>query len=348
MKVQIVKYLNPKGKVVEMRKDNFKGRYLPENIIEEYEVEIKGGDSNGTSMLEDLKRKYESGNYILLWKANSELENPVGEDFIWTICNLGISGDCWDYKLIHLKHKDILDAYLKNPSVKIETGMFAPMTGETEPSKWVDLEKDFIEDYNEEFWYRLKVKDLAWYEEKDNFRIAVKQIKSLNDYIEKDGEISIMEKITDDNGVSFYTTDGYHTPLQWLGCYRPATESEALSLVYNPQQKVSKEKILVESNRLKDLFLNNKAECLVENEQEFKLVYNFLDKTCDKSLNRRLELDGSFDFTQPNKNNNSNFPIMIAVCTKWGNIFEWVKIENRFLTIPIIKFDGETFSEVVE
>ena len=46
MKVQIVKYLNPKGKVVEMRKDNFKGRDLPENIIEEYEIEIKGEDSN--------------------------------------------------------------------------------------------------------------------------------------------------------------------------------------------------------------------------------------------------------------------------------------------------------------
>ena len=36
MKATIVKYLNPKGKVVEMRKDNFKGSQLPENIIEEF------------------------------------------------------------------------------------------------------------------------------------------------------------------------------------------------------------------------------------------------------------------------------------------------------------------------
>ena len=264
MKVQIVKYLNPKGKVVEMRKDIFKGRDLPENIIEEYEVEIKGEGSNETDWLEDLKRKYESENYILLWKANSKLENLSDEDLIWTICDIGVDEDYWDYKLIHNKHKDILEEYLKNPSVEIETGMFASMTGETEPSKWVKLEKDFIEDYNEEFWYRLKVKDLAWYEEKDNFRIAVKQIKSLNDYTEKDGEIFIMEKITDNNGISFYNINRSHTPLLWLECYRPATESEALSLVYKPQRKVSKEKIIVESNRLKDLFLNDKVECLVE------------------------------------------------------------------------------------
>lgn len=152
MKVTIVKYLNPKGKVVEMRKDNFKGSYMPENIIEEYEVEIKGEDSNKTDWLEDLKIKYATGNYILL------IPIVVGKFVNW----LKIENPLWvcnNYKLIHNKHKDILEAYLKNPSVEIETGMFAPMTGETEPSKWIDLEKDFIEDYNEDFWYRLKVKD---------------------------------------------------------------------------------------------------------------------------------------------------------------------------------------------
>ena len=338
MKVQIVKYLNPKGKVVEMRKDNFKGRYLPENIIEEYEVEIKGGEPIKTNWLEDLKIKFATGNYILLWKANSNLEISVDEDFIWTICETFISEEYWNFKLIHIKHKDIIEAYLKNPSVEIETGMFASMTGESEPSKWVDLEKDFIEDYNEDFWYRLKVKDLAWYEEKDNFRIVVKQIKSLNDYTEKDGEIFIMEKISDNNGISFYNINRSHTPLLWLECYRPATESEALSLVYKPQQKVSKEKILAESLRLKDLFLNVKAECLVENEQEFILVYNFLDKTCDKSLNRYLESDGSFN----------NLPILINTSNDWGNIYEWNRFKDRDLTKPLIKFDGEIFWEVIE
>src|SRR5574344_1205583 len=160
MKVTIVKYLNPKGKVVEMRKDNFKGGYMPENIIEEYEVEIKGEESNETDWLEDLKIKYATGNYILLNLS------ALGKGGGWFTVQKPF-WDCDNYVLIHNKHKDILETYLKNPSVEIETGMFAPMTGETEPSKWVDLEKDFIEDYNEEFWYRLKAKDLAWYEDEN-------------------------------------------------------------------------------------------------------------------------------------------------------------------------------------
>ena len=160
----------------------------------------------------------------------------------------------------------------------------------------------------------------------------------------KDGEIFIMEKITDDKGMSSYKINDSHMPLQWLECFRPATESEALSLVYNSQQKVSKEKILIESNRLKDLFLNNKAECLVENEQEFRLVYDFLDKTRAKSLNRYLELDGSFDFTRYN----NNFPILITTNPKWWNIYKWVRLKNRDLKKPLVKFDGETFWEVIE
>ena len=229
MKVQAVKFINPKGKVVEMKKNIIQGKYLPDNVIEGYEVVIK------------------------------------------------------------------------------EEG-------------------------------------LAWYEEKDSFRIAVKQIKSLNDFTEKDGEIFIMEKITDDKGISFYNINRSHTPLLWLECFRPATESEVLSLVYKPQQKVSKEEILAESNRLKDLFLNNKAECLVENEQEFRLVYDFLDKNCDKSLDRYLELDGSFDFTLYN----NKFPIIIITNTKWGYLYGWNRLKDRDLKKPLIKFNGEIFSEVFE
>ena len=101
--------------------------------------------------------------------------------------------------------------------------------------------------------------------------------------------------------------------------------------------------ILVESDRLKDLFLNNKAECLVENEQEFRLVYDFLDKTCDKSLNRYLELDGSFNYAKYN----NTFPICITGSKIWGN-YEWHRLKNRKLNKPLIKFDGETFWEVIE
>ena len=254
MKVQIVKYLNPKGKVVEMRKDNFKGRDLPENIIEEYEVEIKGGEPIKTNWLEDLKIKFATGNYILLWKANSNLEISVDEDFIWTICETFISEEYWNFKLIHIKHKDIIEAYLKNPSVKIETGVFAPMTGETEPSKWVDLEKDFIEDYNEDFWYRLKVKDLAWYREGN---ITGKLLKAENSQTGLN-ELCIV-KYKGKDSITAIGLDGKEF-IGFFSNFRPATESEALSLVYKPQQKVSKEKILVESNRLKDLFLNDRAD----------------------------------------------------------------------------------------
>ena len=338
MKVQIVKYLNPKGKVVEMRKDNFKGRYLPENIIEEYEVEIKGEDSNETNWFKELTRKYLTGNYILLWKANSKLKNPSDEDSLWTVCDIGVDEDYWDYKLIHNKHKDILEAYLKNSSVEIETGMFAPMTGETEPSKWVELEKDFIEDYNEEFWYRLKVKDSVWYEDENITDILLKAENSQTGL----NELCIFKHKNKDS-ITAIGLDGKEFT-GFFSNFRPATESEALSLVYKPQQKVSKEKILVESNRLKDLFLNDKAECLVENEQEFRLVYNFLDKTCDKSLNRFLESDGSFNFTDYN----NDFPIIITTNNKWGNIYEWNRLKNRDLSKPLIKFDGETFWEVIE
>ena len=229
MKVTIVKYLNPKGKVVEMRKDNFKGSYLPENIIEEYEVDIKGEGS-------------------------------------------------------------------------------------------------------------------AWYGEKDNFRIAVKQIKSLNDYTEKDGKVYIMEKFTDTKGISSYFTDGYHTPLQWLDYYRPATESEVLSLVYKPQQKISKETTSAESDRLKDLFLNDMAECLVENEQEFKIVYDFLDKNCDEELCRYLEDDGSLDYDVLN----DEFPVIISASKEWGNIYEYDTLEYRDKNKTLIKFNGEEFWEVFE
>lgn len=323
MKVTIVKYLNPKGKVVEMRKDNFKGSYMPENIIEEYEVEIKG---EGSAWWEELKIKYGSGNYILIYKGKNKYV-----PYIWCRGNgiraLGCT-EFYDFKLIHNKHKDILEAYLKNPSVEIETGMFAPMTGETEPSKWIDLEKDFIEDYNEEFWYRLKVKDLAWYEDEN---MVGKLLKAEN------SQTGLNELCIFKNKERYITAIGLDGKefMGFFSNFRPATESEVLSLVYKPQQKVSKEINLTESNRLKDLFLNNKAECLVENEQEFRLVYDFLDKNCDDDLQR-------------NSNVRVKYPALILTEGKWGNTFEWDRLEDRDKNKPLIKFNGETFWEVFE
>lgn len=320
MKVTIVKYLNPKGKVVEMSKDNFKGRDLPQNIIEEYEVEIKGEASNVADWLEDLKIKYATGNYILIYKGR--------EGFVpikWQICCEFDEYQFYDFKLIHNKHKDILEAYLENPSVEIETGMFAPMTGEIEPSKWVDLEKDFIEEYNEEFWYRLKVKDLAWYE--DENMIGKLIIDELND---TNIRIFTVENFISKNS---FTKDGV---LKTIKGFRPATESEALSLVYKPQQKVSKEINLAESDRLKDLFLNNEAECLVENGEEFKLVYDFLDMTCDKNIQRWI----------PSKDKGfyDRFPLLILCSDKWDNIFKYNFFKDRKVYKPLIKYSNGVFS----
>lgn len=331
MKVQIVKYLNPKGKVVEMRKDNFKGSYMPENIIEEYEVEVKGED---LAWYGDLKIKYATGNYILLWKGGRDVFGPLK----WQICyDFGLY-QFYDFKLIHIKHKDILEAYLKTPSVEIETGMFAPMTGETEPSKWVKLEKDFIEDYNEEFWYRLKVKDLAWYEDKNMIGKLLKAENSQTGL----NELCIFKHKGKDS-ITARGLDGKEF-VGFFSNFRPATESEVLSLVYKPLQKVSKEKTLTESNRLRDLFLDNKAECLVETEQEFKLVFDFLDKICDKSLNRRIIADGNFKYSAYN----DEFPIILSTPRYWGSLYGWDYLRDRDKNKPLIKFNGETFWEVFE
>lgn len=338
MKVTIVKYLNPKGKVVEMRKDNFKGSYMPENIIEEYEIEIKGEGFVEKDWLKDLKIKYATGNYILIFNIEDAEYPDINSDWRISTGNCGFMWESNRYKLIHNKHKDILEAYLKNPSVEIETGMFAPMTGETEPSKWVKLEKDFIEDYNEEFWYRIKEKDLAWYEDEN---IVGKLLKAKNSPTGLNKFCIFKHK--GDNTITAIGVDGDEFT-GFFSDFRPATETEVLSLVYKPQQKISKENNLTESNRLKDLFLDDKAECLVENEQEFKLVYDFLDKVCEKSLNRLLEADGKFEYITYN----DEFPIVIFTQREWGNIYEWNKLKHRYKNKPLIKFDGEIFWEVFE
>ena len=57
-----------------------------------------------------------------------------------------------------------------------------------------------------------------------------------------------------------------------------------------------------------------------------------------------LKLEGSFSFTQYNNDS----PILINTNNEWGNIYEWNRLKDRDLTKPLIKFDGETFWEVIE
>lgn len=93
------------------------------------------------SELDLLKEKYESRDYIIVVRNNMT-------DFRWAKLNRMPS---WiqgaDYKLIHKKHKDILDAYLADNSVEIEYHI--------ERDLWA-IDKNFIDKYKEDCEYRLK------------------------------------------------------------------------------------------------------------------------------------------------------------------------------------------------
>lgn len=317
-KVKIIKYLDG-DKVVEVKKSFFNDFNLPEKIIDEYEVEIKD------NKLEKLIRKHTSGEYIIVISPDGKKwEKRISFTFITHYENI---------KLIHKKHKVILEEYLKNPSVEIECTNYISKDADIETIRYP--EENFIENYDENMHYRLKVKDLAWYEDEN---IIGKLI-----YDGLNMEYGLVLKVRDN---LIETSLDRKYSLNEINSYklRPAAKEEALNLVYKPKQKILKETTSAESNRLKDLFLNSKAECLVENEQEFRLVYDFLDKTCDKSLIRHLELDGSFNY----KVHNNNLPIAIFTLRKWGNIYEWSKLKNRDKNKPLIKFNGEEFREVFE
>jgi hypothetical protein len=103
-------------------------------------------------------------------------------------------------------------------------------------------------DYNEDFWYRLK--DLAWYEDEN---MVGKLLKAENSQTGLN-ELCILKHKGKDS-ITAIGLDGKEF-IGFFSNFRPATESEVLSLVYKPQQKVPKENTLIESNRLKDLLLN--------------------------------------------------------------------------------------------
>lgn len=89
--------------------------------------------------LDILKEKYASGDYIAV--------SPDSDNLWYRNSNPDWSGS---YKLIHKRHKDILDAYLSDDNVEIlakETGI-----------KELQIVTNFIESYNEDFDYRLKPK----------------------------------------------------------------------------------------------------------------------------------------------------------------------------------------------
>ena len=115
--------------------------------------------------LKDIKSKYESGDYILVLSDGFKNWKPdVSYGETWAL---------WSHLamyLIHKKHEDILDAYLKDNSIKIYF-------------RWHDEEwmkfKNFIENYEEKAMYKITTDKIDLHETYcmatvDNYRELVK------------------------------------------------------------------------------------------------------------------------------------------------------------------------------
>ncbi len=89
--------------------------------------------------LDLMKEKYTNGDYIAIYKVNQLTKE-------WIIVTKFFY-DASQYRLIHKKHKDILDSYLADNSVKIEIKCGV---------KWELVDTDFIIGYREDSVYRIK------------------------------------------------------------------------------------------------------------------------------------------------------------------------------------------------
>lgn len=95
--------------------------------------------------LDLMKEKYASGKCICIFReaTNDSWAKTVSTP-LWLSYNT--------YKLIHKRHKELLDAYLADNSVKIE------IKCRDNNAEWEWIDTDFIKNYNEDFEYRLKPK----------------------------------------------------------------------------------------------------------------------------------------------------------------------------------------------
>lgn len=97
----------------------------------------------------NLKNKFETGNYICLCNLWLGVNKWIIADFPTFEERNSFKTDIIGYKLIHKKHTDILDAYLKDDNVEIE---YETNNG----FGFTYLEEDFLETYNEINQYRIK------------------------------------------------------------------------------------------------------------------------------------------------------------------------------------------------
>lgn len=145
-----------------------------------------------------LKQKYKSRDYILIVKQNN-FENLwykfscIGDDIEE---DLELIQDK-RAKLIHKKHEDILNAYLKDNNVEIE--VYEKMDND-----YALLDKDFIVTYNENYLYRLKQKfPIFKYNKEDNMVIKFTN-KNTSICVFEDSINSIGNIIKNDNLEDYY------------------------------------------------------------------------------------------------------------------------------------------------
>lgn len=125
---------------------------IPKEISIGY-MNLYDKDIKTETIEEYLKRKFREGNgrYEVLFKEK--------KSNVWSFCyrpnDLSWRKD-WEYKLIKKEHKEIIEAYLKDRNIKIEFTNNVSKDADIETIWYV--EEDLIENYYEEYTYRIAVK----------------------------------------------------------------------------------------------------------------------------------------------------------------------------------------------
>lgn len=64
---------------------------------------------------QEIAKKFKTGNYIIIWKC----VEPITLNYRWLINGSDRLFPSIEYKLIHKKHKDILENYIKDININI-------------------------------------------------------------------------------------------------------------------------------------------------------------------------------------------------------------------------------------
>lgn len=103
-------------------------------------------EEDNEDKLSEIKNKFKTGSYYVMFKQKC----VNSWDFCYRPKDLTWRRD-FDYKLIHIIHKDFLEEYIKDKSIKLEFN-YNPLC---KHNKWIPIEGDFIDNYNENYYYRI-------------------------------------------------------------------------------------------------------------------------------------------------------------------------------------------------